>query len=263
MCENHRPEIPPWPPEAPVTSQTSVPERPTCPNCGYDFKPNAVKWPCPKCGIQPLEKQVGGRLKFKGSLVAHLQGGTEEAIRVEDDEGRSVAGDIAQTGKLTLSLKANPRPGEMGNPEVCRILVARLNRDGAQWGNCDCQANQDVDCRTSDANGNVLKMQITRAVGDGNIWREIGKAGKATRNQTANEAVKELRMAIDKKRIKLPPAQREDLVLALDAIETPTHGMAQVVHSFRNRHGAWARELGFKAIWVVGPNETLAFRLDD
>jgi hypothetical protein len=48
----------------------------------------------------------------------------------------------------------------------------------------------------------------------------------------------------------------------LDATETPDLAFTQIVNSFRAYHGMWAKELGFKSIWIVGPVEDLVHRLD-
>lgn len=115
----------------------------------------------------------------------------------------------------------------------------------------------------SDAKGTSLKIQITRAAGNENIWRQIAKFGQANSSVTSKEAVDELKKSIARKEHDLTPAQRKELILALDAIETPGQITAQVIKSFRQQYGTWTKNLGFQAIWVVGPNEALTFRLDE
>jgi hypothetical protein len=43
---------------------------------------------------------------------------------------------------------------------------------------------------------------------------------------------------------------------------TPWLALPSVVTAFRRQHGADAREVGFAAVWVVGPSETFTERLD-
>jgi hypothetical protein len=48
----------------------------------------------------------------------------------------------------------------------------------------------------------------------------------------------------------------------LDATRLPAHGFDAVVEAFRSRWGAWTKGLGFDEVWVVGPSESLTWRLD-
>lgn len=59
----------------------------------------------------------------------------------------------------------------------------------------------------------------------------------------------------------IPPKGRTALVLALDAGRVPALAFEEVANRFRDLHGEWAVSLGFKEVWVVGPDPRLIHRL--
>ena len=101
-------------------------------------------------------------------------------------------------------------------------------------------------------------VQITRSIHDKRIWQDVNLSGTATFAQSAHDATGQLRAAIDKKK----EMGRQELILVLDATETPGQVMTQVVENFRRAHSTWTRSLGFKAVWLVGPTAELTFQLD-
>jgi len=201
---------------------------------------------------------------FKDDLIAIVRGpgGEEKAFR-EASEEKKIAVDATPSGtRSQLSVKA--RHTEEGVLKVCGILVERLNQEGGSWRNLRQLAEQctDIDCVVSDLEGHQLKMQVTRATGDEKLWRPIGLGNKVTYTQKDEAAIEELWKEIDRKQARLPASQRAELVLVLDATDTPGLAFSRVVTLFRNRHGAWAKNLGFKAVWLVGPEKSLVFRLN-
>ena len=67
--------------------------------------------------------------------------------------------------------------------------------------------------------------------------------------------------AITKKSARLAPSQRAQLVLVLDAIRTPGYLRATVIEVFRAHYGDQAANLGYIAIWLVGPTAALTHQL--
>jgi hypothetical protein len=104
----------------------------------------------------------------------------------------------------------------------------------------------------------MQEVQITRSIQDQRIWQDVSLSGAARFDQSSHDATDQLRAAIDKKK----GMGREELILALDARETPGQVTAQVVENFRKAHSTWTQGLGFKAVWLVGPTAELTFRLD-
>ena len=68
--------------------------------------------------------------------------------------------------------------------------------------------------------------------------------------------------AILKKAGKYPTAQKRQLTLVLDAARTPSHTSQLVLDAFRARHLAECQQAGFAQVWAVGPQDSLATRLD-
>jgi|HubBroStandDraft_5_1064220.scaffolds.fasta_scaffold325192_1 hypothetical protein len=198
-------------------------------------------------------------IALTSSLVAHKPG-PQEAVRVTDDDGRSIAMDVSE-GQIALSLRANKRPNETSDLEVCRILVTRLNRDGGRWEGLVHlkSSNRDeagVDCRADDGDS-ILNIQVTRASGDPAIWSNVNVLVPIERVRSDSAYAEELRDAIVRKETK----PKQGIILALDSIETP-HIASSVIGLFETNYGEWVRSLGFRAIWVVGPSPELTFRLD-
>ena len=194
--------------------------------------------------------------------------GATEAVRISDSEGQAIAADAREDGSVDYSASGKSRQGETGNTEICQILVNRLNRDGANWGTpIDVtkilgRREEGIDCEAKDGE-KVLKIQVTRAERDPKFWKELNTSNGASRIKIFEELADDLRYRIQAKVGRIPPKQRKELILALDATDTPGYAFQQVIDSFHNRYGDWAVEQGFLGIWVVGPNVTLTSRLDE
>jgi hypothetical protein len=89
----------------------------------------------------------------------------------------------------------------------------------------------------------------------------LGEVGSTFEEVTIEEIADQLRAAITHKE-SVPPSDRGNILLALNALDTPGHAVRRVVDLFRRRHGAEVAGLGFLAIWVVGPTASLTMRLD-
>ena len=90
-------------------------------------------------------------------------------------------------------------------------------------------------------------------------WRQLALSGEERRSESDEAgAVDAIRRAIAAK------ATRADstITLVLDATDSPRYAFTAVVGAFRAGHGAWAKRVGFRAIYVVGPVEGAVNRLD-
>jgi len=103
-----------------------------------------------------------------------------------------------------------------------------------------------------------LKVQVVRAEARPELRRSIARGKTVEGQPSSDEIADSLRAAIEHKRTRA----FDDIVLALDATDTPRCTFATVISSFRKRHGAWASQIGFSQIWVVGPIPDLVERLD-
>jgi len=213
---------------------------------------------------RPLEVRADDCVRLGERLVVHGSGELTEAVRVTDSEGQSSAADLYADGAATFAIQGRSRQGEEGNVQICRILIERVNRDGAHWGDPTTVkdlARQEVDCEARDGN-EVLEIQVTRAEINEHIWKTLSRDRDVSGGyRTADEAADALRDAIIPKG-NMDKSRRAKLILALDATETASHAFRPVVDSFRRRYGEWARQLCFKGIWVVGPTADLTSRLD-
>lgn len=230
-----------------------------CLKCGYRMKPGTN---CPECGPKLAIVDIGAKsAAMQTSLVAHKPG-TTEALRASDGQ-RSLVADLSQDELLKITLTAKRRQNESGNQEICQILAEKLSSVSlwdirhpvAQGGR-----EQGVDCvLVPKGVGKPLNLQITRAYNDPFFWKSVHPSKSTNREATVGEYVQEIRNAIEKKAKRTP--QKSEIVLVLDAIET-AHSFEKVSESFRKQNGAWVRQLGFEAVWLVGPTAALTHRLD-
>lgn len=246
-----------------------------CTDCGRDLhdvimldKPGE-QHPCPSCGStsrtyrKTLQAQVG--------LSPHVSGlGTRDgesfAFRESERAGRTSSADLEDDGTASFGLKGSSPQGEEDTLETCRVLVGRLNQDGANWEN-PVLGSGVVDCASRDAGDpdTVLSIQVVRAITDPAFWRELNETGEVIRrNILQTTLVHLLKQAIEAKAndSSIPRGSRSDLVLALDANRLPVLGFDTVIRQARESLGTWAAELGFKSVWLVGPTPRLTCRLD-
>jgi hypothetical protein len=127
------------------------------------------------------------------------------------------------------------------------------------------ERTDDTDCEAESAarpGGGLLRIQVVRAIADPVVWRTLSEARTLAASHTAEQVADWMADSVKRKRDQIPPRQRGELVLALDAIRLPVCAFDSVVSSVRERHGAFLESTGFQSVWVVGPTEELTKRLD-
>lgn len=208
-------------------------------------------------------------LALTDEVLLHLKGQCQERLIHSRSQGDQAAGEFSDSPPATWvssSFKGRVRRGEEGNERICNILIVRLNRDrSSPWRNCvACEdRNTNVDCIAVDGSEKLL-VQLTRAEQRRDFWL-IASRGSGTADYTGKEeAADALREAIEAKiNVKFASiALRRGIHLALDASDTLGFVLRPVIESFRKRHGAWARALGFMEIWLIGPTPDFTERLD-
>jgi len=207
----------------------------------------------------PLELKLEDNLNSYGdAVVVHRPDSPSEAIRVVDSSGVSITADSFEDATVTFSTERRSRHGEEGVEQICAILIERLNQSGPHWEQPKRPRREGgVDCEASDGE-EVLKIQVTRAEPSQRFWQKLSTAGQVAGCSTVDDSTDILRAAIDRKSV----SASNDVVLALDATDTPGFAFQAVTDSFRKRHGPWAAHIGFKQIWLVGPTARLTERLD-
>jgi hypothetical protein len=197
-------------------------------------------------------------------LIAHVHGPTRDGIRVSDSRGWTASGDIESGTMSGASATGVPSQNEDLTLETCRILVRRLNRDGATWSEpveLDQRTGSGVDAEARDTGdpSRRLQMQVIRAEVDGEFWKRLQReAHSDLASSTAEEAARRLWTAMQRKRLHA----HRDVMLVLNAIRTLWLALPQVVGAFRRLHGQDARGIGFAEVWIVGASEAFAERLD-
>ena len=129
--------------------------------------------------------------------------------------------------------------------------------DSGYWGNAEEfeKVEKDVDCFARDAENHELRVQVTMAEYDQEVWRNLRRGLEVNRKATPDDFADRLLEVIKKKATRARP----NIVLAIDASQMAQ--FALVSNSFSSRHRSYAASVGFKEIWLVGPTPDLTFRL--
>ncbi|MFO1428990.1 MAG: hypothetical protein U1F76_02440 [Candidatus Competibacteraceae bacterium] len=168
--------------------------------------------------------------------------------------------------RLTYSMKGSSPQGEEDTLPACRVLALHLRQQDPSWDEAQSVSGRpDLDCVIPRKDGAPsLNVQVVRAVVDQNLWRSLNSSGGVTDSLAASCAAGLLRAAIEQKATdrKIPKRDRGGITLALDARRIAGLTFDSVIECFVNDHGKWASQLGFKAIWLIGPVHELVKRLD-
>ncbi len=190
--------------------------------------------------------------------VAHEDHGDSESIRVGSVEFRSASHSGSDGDEQRF--ERPPSENETDVLQVCGTLREALGQRGDHWGRFELQTRvDDVDAFARAGNGK-LEVQVTRVERD--AWRALADRGVHDAERTPDELADEIRASIEHKSSRQQPAaQRAALVLVLDANRSPGHVGSSAVISFLERYGEWATQLGYRAIWLVGPTAALSHKL--
>lgn len=196
--------------------------------------------------------------------VLPTSGGRVLGFRRVGNVARQVESDLQPDGSGTLRLSGPPPGREENVPRVGDVLRRRLNADGATWVGVETAIEREngVDCVLRDSAGEALAVQVVSVHPDPSLWRALRRILRIAARYAPEEAADSARAAIDKKARRHSARDRAGLILALDAIDLPSHAYEPAVWAFRARNGAWATQLGFRAIWLVGPDPELTWQLD-
>jgi hypothetical protein len=168
-------------------------------------------------------------------------------------------------GTIVLDLKGLAPRGEEDSEEVCHILLQALLKDEGREITLLGSGDRDDDFLIEEK-GNRYGVQVVRAMTDRRFWQSLAHDKAIVRvSLTPERATEALKRAIEHKAVgrdAIPLAQRRNLVLALDAFRVPALALGVVTEEFRSEWGDWGKELGFLAIYVVGPDVTFVARLD-
>jgi hypothetical protein len=212
---------------------------------------------------KPLEINESESIHAQDDALVHGFGERTEGVRVSNSQ--SISSDIGEGGEISNRVEGRSPCGsdKSHEIEVCRILIERLNCDGARWSAPEkVEQDSDIDC-VSRYGDRVLNMQVVSAPVDPEFRRSLAEHGTVETTSNVDEAVDSLWSAIEHKaNRKYAERQKNELVLVLNAMESPSLAFKQVVKSFWERRSTDAAKAGFRGIWIVGPFRDLVARLD-
>jgi hypothetical protein len=243
-----------------------------CSDCEYEYGNEvaaeaiaASRVSCPICGSTRISAHA---LAGVASAAVSVPPARAVAHSYHPDGSESIV--VGSEGFLSSSVAGGEdhRQDFHGRPawneedvlQVCRSLRAALRREGEVWGRFSLPPGpaNDVDAVAEDESGTVLRVQVTRV--ERAAWATLAQSGQATLQRNAEELVTNIRAAVESK-LRYPPPQRRELLLALDAIRSPAYVHDAVLAAFLAAHGPWVAGLGYRAIWLVGPTADLTRRL--
>ena len=244
-----------------------------CSSCGEDLSSledssSGEKALCPKCGsaqIQGSPELTTIKLSGVSSDLASREG-KEMGYSEERFDGRRTAAEFNRDDSLTTKIEGPSPQGEELTLAACRILIRSLNSFGANWQEPIFVNDGVIDCNVVDGNDPKKKVsiQLVRANVRQDIWKTLAANGSCVNNDSIQEIANRISEAIEKKadKRKIPETIRNDIILALDATLLPGLCFSVVVSRLKEQHGEWINQLGFQAVWIVGPEISLTKRLD-
>lgn len=173
---------------------------------------------------------------------------------------RVASSDLGADGRLVSRVEGRASDKKDAELRTAQLFVQRLNVLGGQWGEPSAPADgapeEGVDALARDQAGNTLKIQVTTP--ETRAWAATAtQPGAWTDEGGLDETVEAVRGAIERKHLKAHP----DIHLVLDATDSTRFALTQVVQTFREGHGAWARGR-FAEVWIAGPVVDAVARLD-
>lgn len=243
-----------------------------CRQCGHCMLEGSAVSLCPKCGgplvINGTARFIGGAsLSVYGDIIAP-EGSTVGQHGGAPDLSTSV--NLAADGVITGGVWGNSHENEVNTLNACRVLITRLNQEGSAWG-APVYVTPDatrpgLDCIVEDGNGATLCIAVTKAryaeQKRGSRWAVLNRDKHVPINEPTAHAVAALQRAIERQSDDIKASHRAGLLLALDSCQCPEMLLPRVVDAFVTHHGVWAANLGYQAIWLVGPVVSRTYRLD-
>lgn len=185
-----------------------------------------------------------------------------ESVRAS---GHAAAADLVSDGQLSYSISGPCPQGEDATLETCNRLVRKLNAGGGDWGDPKPRPQDDVvDCFSASLHDEtrILQIQVVRAIDGQGPWKELNRTGSVQEKQASAKLAACLQQAITRKAVKIPSDLKARLTLALDSTLLPAMAFDDVKEEYHRRFEKWTVELGFEAVWLVGPADELVVRLD-
>ncbi len=178
-------------------------------------------------------------------------------------DGLKISADAARNESVEYSLTGAAPQGEEDTLTASCILIKALNAIGANWRD-PVVGEEPADCSAEDFfNGKLrLDIQVVRAISSPELWKELNTLGSVSEVINLNNLTAELRKSLLLKEKKIPPSSRNELVLALDGNRMPSIALTFIKNHVISNLSHFARSLGYKQVWIIGPTPDLSYRLD-
>lgn len=235
-----------------------------CTDCNSLYLEGVLDSPCPHCGSRrrTFLQSLGGEIKPEGT-VDWLRTDQKKRVLGYGDTGRHGTtrhGNLETDDTISLIIEGKPPRNEEDTGRVCRTLAAAMSGSGEHF-TAVVTGERDVDAELRSPS-RVLRVQVVKALSEMQFWRKLALSLKISQRLSISEAVAMLATALTHKAAFLPVAQRQQLVLALDADRVPALAIEPVPLAFRATQAASVAALGFHQAWLVGPDPRLTWRLD-
>jgi len=179
-----------------------------------------------------------------------------------DRDNLEAAADQRDTS-IHSQLTGKTPQGEGDTLIAAKILIAKLNSCGGNWGEPQLLANESADCIVKDQKepGTILRIQVVRANTNSDVWHQLKLNGSINNDNNVEGLVDILRGTIQKKIKRYSLPDRQGLVLALDANRIPEFILDEVRNAAIEQLNSICAESSFASVWVIGPKSELTYAL--
>jgi hypothetical protein len=238
-----------------------------CRNCGNpltDEESTKIREACPICHSKSrvFEEYIQEEVKLSDHFVeVHKRDDKAIGFGESSDPHMVRSAKIMDNGDIIVDLSGISPQNEQDSTNVVLIFRDYLREKGNIILDRLEQGQADDDFVLFYQN-QQFGIQVVRALTDKKFWKNLALTGRIPQIRLSLvDANKALKAAIEHK-TKIPLLQRSRMILVLDAYRIPGLGLSSVVEEFRSVFGNWTRSLGFKAVFIVGPDVDFVARLD-
>jgi hypothetical protein len=184
-----------------------------------------------------------------------------ESVRLSrgGEDPRVAGADVDPVGELSDQIEGRASSKDSSELRAAVLLVEHLNARGAHWAPPTLYRGREigVDAVAAD-DADRLQIQVTTP--ERSAWALLAKQHRLERSDPGvHDAVDAIKAAIEGK---TQFSELGEIVLALDATDSPRYALGAVADAFLALHATWAAGVGYQAIWLVGPVADLVHRLD-
>lgn len=178
-------------------------------------------------------------------------------------DGVAACAELGADGRISMRLQGSAPQGEKDTLRVARVLIAKLNADGADWMEPEASDGPaDFEARSKSRPDRLLRAQVVRAIVTEGLWRRLAHHKTDSSNWSAEELLEEVRKAIKHKTAnKYSPKDCSTMHLLLDANRLPALALTEFQENAVRSLEEELRGTPFQAIWIVGRAPSFSFAL--